>query len=73
MHIFNAKKYVIYTRSNCRIWGINYNEKLLLKLIIADSYIIINSRTGFLEDSCLCTKKEKPFQELHTINMILKK
>ena len=73
MHVLNTKKYVIYTQSNFRICDINYDEKLLLKLIIAGSYIILSLLSGFFEDSCLSTKKEKLFQEFHSKNLILKK
>jgi len=72
MHVFNAKKYVIYTQSNFRIWGINHDDKLLSSLILAGSYIISSSHSGFFEDSFLCTKEKKLFQELHTKIMILK-
>ena len=31
--IFNAKKYVNYTESYSRFWGMNHGEERLLKLI----------------------------------------
>ena len=73
MHVLNTEKYAIYTQSNFRICNINYDEKPLLKFIIAGSYIILSLLSGFFEDNCLCTKKEKLFQEFHSINMIPKK
>jgi len=72
MHVFNAKKYVIYTQSNSRIWSMNHDEKLLLKLIKAGSYTVLNLHFVFLRTvPSLLIRKD--FQELHRINMILKK
>ena len=73
IHFLNTKKYAIYTQSNFRICDINYEEKPLIKFIIAGSYIILSLLSGFFEENCICTKKEKFFQEFHSINLIPKK
>ena len=55
-----------------KICDIKYEDKLLLKLIIAGSYIILSLLSGFFENSLICTKKKKIFQEFYSINLILK-
>ena len=45
--IFNAKKYVNYTESYSRFWGMNPGEERLLKLIKACPYIIIKLTLWF--------------------------
>ena len=59
--IFNAKKYVNYTESYSKFWGMNHGEERLLKLIKAGPYIILKLTLWFFEDSCLCTNEEKLF------------
>ena len=59
--IFNAKKYVNYTESYSRFWGMNHGEERLLKHIKAGTYIILKLKLWFFEDSCLCTNEEKLF------------
>ena len=48
--IFNAKKYVNYTESYSRFWGMNHGEERLLKLIKAGPYIILKLTLRFFED-----------------------
>ena len=55
-----------------RICETNYDEKLLLKLIKAGSYIILSLLSGYFENSFISTKMKKLFQEFCSINLILK-
>ena len=73
MHVLNTKKNLIFTQLNFRISNINNDEQQRLKLIIAGSYIILSLLSGYFENSLICTKMKKLFQEFCSINLILKK